>query len=395
MPTPQKILIDARMAGTQNAGIGRSIEELIKNLISIDTENEYYIFLNKENFSLPDEWLNPKDEKRIHKILVDARWYTLKEQFVLPKEIKKIKPDLVYFPHFNVPLFYRGKFIITIHDLIWIKYPRPRKEISTLGPLLYGVKNFFSKIIFRFAVKRAQTIIAPTEFTKKDIIEFCKINPEKIKVINWGIVLNPPSASWRTHLRKGGKLEKSDNCLKKCYNTNELYFLYVGSAYPHKNLIFLLEVFKNINKIKPNFQFVLAGKDSYFYQKLKQKAKELNLENKVIFTGYVSDEDLDLLYEKAFAFIFPSLLEGFGMPPLEAMRFGAPVLSSNSSCLPEIFGDAALYFDPTNRKDLEEKILSIIENQDLREELIQKGFERVKKYDWQRCAEEYLEIIKT
>ncbi|MFH1564913.1 MAG: glycosyltransferase family 1 protein [bacterium] len=436
--TPQKILIDARMAGTQNAGIGRSIEELIKNLIKIDTENEYYLFLNKENFFLSDKWLNISDEKelnfsgrcddvaaparKIHKILIDARRYTLKEQLILPKEIKKIKPDLAYFPHFNVPFFYRGKFIITIHDLIWIKYPRPRKEISTLGPFLYGIKNFFSKIIFKSAIEWAQTIITPTEFIKKDIVDFYKINPDKIKVVNWGIDNGGEQKflhenQEEKHIFSTQRI--SDNALEKCYNINKQYFLYVGSAYPHKNLIFLLEVFKNINdRVRlggvgrdenldqqnpsspplrgggdSDFQLVLAGKDSYFYQKLKQKVKELNLENKVIFTGYANDEDLNLLYKKAFAFVFASLLEGFGFPPLEAMRFGVPVLSSNTSCLPEIFGDAVLYFNPTNKKDLEEKILSIINNQDLREELIQKGFEQVKKYDWKICAEEYLDII--
>lgn len=432
--TPQKILIDARMAGTKNAGIGRSIEELIKNLIIAGNDNycspRYYFFLTKENFSLPDKWLDELEEKKFHKILIGARWYTLKEQLILPKEIKKIKPDLAYFPHFNVPLFYRGKFIITIHDLIWIKYPRPRKEISTLGPLFYGVKNFFSKIIFRSAVRRAQTIITPTEFTKKDIIDFYKINPDKIKVINWGIDnLGEQKFLFPNEKRIFSTEKKSDNVLKKCYNINKPYFLYVGNAYPHKNLIFLSEVFKNINdriglnnvgcdenldRKKPHnpplqnmvdlessrlqnggcdFQLVLAGKESYFYQKLKQKIKKLNIEDKVIFTGYAKDEDLNLLYKNAFLFIFPSLLEGFGFPPLEAMKFGAPVVSSNSSCLPEILGDAVLYFDPTDKKELEEKILSIINDQTLRDKLIQKGFKQAEKYNWQLCAQKYIEVI--
>jgi glycosyltransferase involved in cell wall biosynthesis len=440
---PKKILIDARMAGTQNEGIGRSIEELIKNLIKLDIENECYFLLSKENFSLADRWFKGFDGKRFHKILVDARWYTLKEQFMVPKEIRKINPDFVFFPHFNVPLFYFGKFIVTIHDLIWIKYPRLRKEVSTLGPVLYGIKNFFSKVIFLFAVRRARKIIVPTEFTKNEIMGFYKISSDKIDVVNWGIgglsrfqqnLPSPPAPSaepMATHgcqggdlnppnppLRKGGKLGKSDNVLKKCYNINKPYLLYVGSAYPHKNLIFLLEVFKKVNgeielggvgcddcvnQENPpsppcqggsSIQLVLAGKDSYFYQKLKQKVKELKLEDRVVFTGYVEDENLDLLYKNASLFVFPSLIEGFGFPPLEAMANGVPVLSSKSSCLPEVLGDAVLYFDPEDEEDLREKILAVFENENLRSEFVGKGFEQVKKYDWERCAEEYLEIIE-
>jgi glycosyltransferase involved in cell wall biosynthesis len=423
----QKILIDARMLGAANAGIGRSIKGLVDKLMRLDRDvamqpfcrdakfcvsTQYYLFLTKENFDeinlLSPNW---------HKVLVDVRWYTLKEQFAIPRAIKKIQPDLVYFPHFNVPLFYRGKFIVTIHDLIWLKHPRARKEVSTLGPVLYWVKNLFSKIVFRSTIRRAQKIITPTEFTKKEIISFYRTNPDKIEVVNWGVglqkqdtphaILTPQNCGGKdpaatvpqdmaglqylrdTQNDRGNDLQ-ADITLKKCYNIAKQYLLYVGSAYPHKNLAFLLEAFKEVDL---GLQLVLVGKDSYFYQKLKKKVQDLKLDEDVIFTDYIDDEKLNLLYKQALAFVFPTLVEGFGFPPLEAMANGVPVISSNTTCLPEVLDDAVLYFDPKNKKELKKRILDIVNNKELREKLVQKGFKQVKKYSWGKCAREYLDII--
>jgi glycosyltransferase involved in cell wall biosynthesis len=389
-----KIVIDARMFGVGNAGIGRSIEELVLGLMGLGGDTLYYLFLTKDNFDLnseieaklpigslaswPENW---------QKVLVDARWYTLKEQWLVLKNLWKIKPDLVYFPHFNVPLFYFGKYVITIHDLIWLKYPRPRNEVSTLGPILYPLKNFFSKIIFYSAVKRASKIIVPTNFTKQEILEYFKIAESRIEVVNWGT----DARIMNYELRIKNKGIKEDKDLKKCYNIIKPYFLYVGSAYPHKNLEILLYAFKELDL---DMQLVLVGKESFFYKKIKNLVKELQITDKVIFAGFVKDEDLNVLYQSGLAFVFPSLIEGFGFPPLEAMTCGLPVISSNSSCLPEILGSAVIYFDPRDKEDLKQSLLKVINSPELREELVKKGYEKIKEYSWEKCVREYERILR-
>ncbi|MCD4694462.1 glycosyltransferase family 4 protein [bacterium] len=354
-----RIGIDARMYGPIGKGLGRYIQEVVDNVLKIDRENEYVIFLSKDNF---DEF--EFNSKRVEKVLADARWYTLKEQVVMPYLICKNKLNLMHFPHFNVPVFTPGRFVVTIHDLILTKFPTTRA--STLGPILYKIKNIFYKIVIYLAVKRAKKVIAVSNFTKNDIVEKFKINPKKIVVTYEGV----------SNLAKGrdslfvSKLDDRETLLS--YNINKRFLLYVGNAYPHKNLDFLIDVFKDIHKKYPEIDLVLVGKEDYFYSRLKNKIvnnkeiKKIGLDKSVIFPGYVPDEKLEIMYQKALAYIFPSLYEGFGLPPLEAMAKGCPVLSSDQSSMPEILGDAAIYFNPYRREDLIEKLDKIINNKNIR-----------------------------
>jgi len=164
------------------------------------------------------------------------------------------------------------------------------------------------------------------------------------------------------------------------------YLLYVGNAYPHKNLENLILAFRKIKQDNFDLQLVLVGGDDYFYKKLKKN------NNDVIFTGFIKDEDLNVLYNNAALYVFPSLYEGFGLPPLEAMKRGVPVASSNATCLPEVLGDAAIYFNPLDVDDMAEKIKKALLDEGLRKNLIQKGFEQIKKYSWQKMARETLEV---
>lgn len=184
------------------------------------------------------------------------------------------------------------------------------------------------------------------------------------------------------------------------------YLLYIGNAYPHKNLERLLRAFKILISNIPalpagrqhptsNIQLVLVGKGDFFYQHLKKVARELGLSEQIIFTGPIRNDDLKEVYKKAIAYIAPALMEGFGLPGLEAMANGCPVVSSKAGPLPEIYGEAALYFDPENTEEMAEKIKTVIENDGLRKELREKGFNQVKKYSWQRCAEETLEVYRS
>ena len=168
--------------------------------------------------------------------------------------------------------------------------------------------------------------------------------------------------------------------------------LYVGNAYPHKNLERLIKVFLKLKKNHNDLNLVLVGKEDYFYKRLKKYAQEIKAP--VTFAGFVPDKDLEVFFREAICYVFPSLYEGFGLPPLEAMTQGCPVVSSKESCLPEVLQDAATYFDPYDEEDIIKKIEKIINNQNLRAGLIQKGFEQYKKFSWDKAVEETLRVYK-
>lgn len=372
--------IDARAPST---GIRRYTLEVINGVLKLDSNNKYVIFLLKDDFKKL-EFGNPN----VKKVLADFRWYTLKEQIVMPYLIWKEKIDLMHFPHFNVPVFCTKKFVVTIHDLILTKFPSVRA--STLSPLIYKIKNLAYNFIIKTALKRSKKIIAVSEFTKNDIIDQFGINKEKIIV---------------THESVSERLKQAENLDDKKvlsrYNIHRParhgqsmaggpFFFYAGNAYPHKNLDGLIRIYPKIKEKFKDLQLVLVGKEDYFYERLKKESPK-----DVIFTGFITDEELAVMYKNALFYIFPSMYEGFGLPPLEAMANGCPVLSSNRSSMPEILGSAALYFDPENDDEIVGQITKIVEDENLRKELIQKGKNQVKKYSWETCARKTLEIYNS
>lgn len=373
----KRIGIDARFYGPIGKGLGRYTQEIVDNILRLDSFNEYVIFLRKKNF---DE-LVVDDYKNVKKVLAEVRWYTIGEQFLMPYFIWRQRLDLVHFPHFNVPFFVPTKFVITIHDLILTKFKTIRA--TTLHPLIYKFKNWGYRLVIKRALKRSQRVITVSNFTKNDIIDQFKIDPNKISVIYEGV----------SNLSKGqdslfvAKLN-SDSVLRG-YEIEDPFILYVGNAYPHKNLDFLINCFLDLYKKNNKLKLVLVGKEDYFYQKLKELSANVFsgfAENPVIFAGYVPDNKLEIFYKKALVYVFPSLYEGFGLPPLEAMARGCPVLSSNSGSMPEILGEAAIYFDPKDKKDFLNKIETMFSNIDLRQKLISLGYSQQKKYDWWECA---------
>lgn len=367
-----RIGIDARFFGSIGKGLGRYTQKLIENLEKIDGENQYYIFLRKEN------WSEYKPQRsNFLKVLADIPWYGFQEQFQLPKLLEKFDLDLVHFPHFNVPLFYKGKFVVTIHDLILFHYPT--KRASSLSPLLYFFKKMAHRLVIRNAVKKSKKIFAVSRYTKDDIRKYFGTPERKIEVTYEAI--DPIR-------KKGG--EPVGKILEK-YGIIKPYILYVGNAYPHKNLERLVLVFREIAKKHPHLHLVFVGKEDYFYGRLKKYVSQ-NFAGKVIFADYVPDEHLTSVYQEALLYVFPSLYEGFGLPPLEAMAENIPVASSSASCLPEILGNAAIYFDPKASAEMAETVERVLSNKELRQDLVQKGKEQIKKYSWEKMARKTLEI---
>ncbi|MFA7702869.1 MAG: glycosyltransferase family 1 protein, partial [Patescibacteria group bacterium] len=262
----------------------------------------------------------------------------------------------------------------------------PTVRATTLSPAIYRLKNLAYRLVIWLALKRAQKIITVSEFTKNDIIEQFHIHQEKIIVTYEGVA----------NLAKGNdtlfvKKMDEDSALSR-YQIKDNFLLYIGNAYPHKNLEGLVQVFSRVFKKHPELRLVLVGKSDYFYERVKAYAASLKLYQKdentspIIFPGYVSDAELEILFKKALFYIFPSLYEGFGLPPLEAMAKGCPVLSSNKSSMPEILGEAAFYFNPESKDQMESAIEKMITDENLRADLIKKGFNQSKKYNWWECA---------
>jgi len=374
----RRVGIDARFYGPIGKGLGRYTQEIVDNLIKLDTLNEYIIFLYKDNY---DEF--ECDGERVKKIKVNIRWYTLAEQLIYPFIIWRARLDLMFFPHFNMPAFTPRKYIITIHDLILTKFPTVRA--TTLAPWLYKIKNLAYKIIIKLAVRRAKKIITVSNFTKNDLVDYFKLDKKKIVVTYEGVAnLNKNRDDLFTETQEDQKV------LSK-YNITKPYLLYVGNAYPHKNLESLVEVLPEIRKKHSDLSLVMVGKEDYFYARLKENILE---KTNIIFTDFVTDEDLEILFKNALVYVFPSKYEGFGLPPLEAMAKGCPVVSSNASCLPEILGEAAEYFDPENREEMKNSINKVIVDKKLRGDLIEKGYKQAKKYNWWECANETYVVIR-
>lgn len=386
--------IDARFFGPRGKGLGRYTQKLIESLEKIDQENDYVVFLRRGNFNE----FQPQN-RRFKKILADYYWYSFAEQFFLPLKIYRQKIDLMHWPHFNVPIFYFGPYVVTIHDLILQHFSTRRA--SSLGPLKYWFKYLAYKIVIWLALKRARKIITVSQYVKKDIINLFKIKPEKIVVTYEGApIKNPKSEIPKRDAVPSGLCVRNPKQSVEKYKIDSPFLLYVGNAYPHKNLERLVNAFGILIKdYKQDLQLVLVGEEDYFYRRLHQDVHLSILYSieslaRIIFTGFVSDEELTALYQNAKLYVFPSLCEGFGLPPLEAMSYGVPVVSSNLTCLPEILGEAAIYFNPLDPADMAEKINQVLMDENLRENLIAKGFEQIKKYSWRKMAEETLKIYK-
>lgn len=368
-----KIGIDARFFGIRQKGLGRYTQKLVENLEKIDQANEYLVFLKRENF----EEYQPKNPN-FKKVLADHQWYTFSEQFFFPLELYKHELDLMHFPHFNVPLLYCKKFIVTIHDLTLVHFPTVKN--STLHPVFYRVKFFAYLMVIRAAIMRAAGVIAISRFTLDDVVKKYGQAVGKKAFVTY-----EACEDFCMFSQRNGK-----EILQE-YGIIKPYLVYVGNAYPHKNLDRLVLAFDQAFGEKGDFQLVLVGKDDYFYGQLRKTVRKHRIGN-VIFLSDVSDYELDVLFHGSVANVFPSLYEGFGLPPLEAMSKGVPVISSDHPCMREVLGESAHFFDGKDVAAMAGAMERIVSDAGLRAELVRKGYEQIKKYSWKKMAQETLEI---
>lgn len=358
-----KIVIDARESGTST---GRYVDKLVEYLYKA-RPNHRFIILTKSHRLDFMKRLAPTFD------IVESNFkeFTFAEQVGLLRQVNSFNADLVHFAMTQQPVLYHGRKVTTIHDLTTLRFDNPAKN-----PLVFRFKQQVYKRVIHRVAHASRQLITPSKFVKEDVARFTHVNPNKITVT----------------------YEAADMLRDKPMPVEGLegrkFILCVGRATPHKNLRRLIEAFQILHTQDGQLILVLAGKTDRNYEDLANFAADKGLADSVLFTDFVDEAQLKWLYEHTAAYVFPSLSEGFGLPPLEAMVHGAPVVSSDATCLPEINGQAAHYFKPADVEDMAVKIAAVINNPTLSHQLIEKGHGQVKKYSWADMADQTLKIYE-
>ena len=364
-----RIGIDARLGGASHAGIGRYVEELLRQLLSMRTPHQWVIFVSQEH---QFEWLKPS--QRIKIVVAPIRHYTIVEQLVMPAVFLKENLDLLHVPHFNIPLLYPKKYVVTIHDLLW--HERKDARATTLSPFLHAIKYGAYRYTAETAIRRAAAVCVPTEHVKQSVARFT--DASKIFVTKEGV------AQVYTSYK-----EKASSTTKEKFAFP--YVVYVGSLYPHKNVSCVLRA---LEQMKTLHAVIISGR-SVFYDAFEAEVTSRGLSERVHLMGYLPDEHVVELEASSLALIPPSFSEGFGLSGLESMGVGTPVVASDIPVFHEVYQDGALFFDPYRPEDLVKKLLELQNKKGLRQQLIKNGKQVVAQYSWKTMAEQTLHMYET
>jgi glycosyltransferase involved in cell wall biosynthesis len=368
-----KILVDARLYGLEHAGLGRYTLNLIEELKKQGAEEQFVVLLRKKYFNklkFPNNW---------KKVLADFRHYSYTEQIMLPILLYQERADIVHFPHFNIPVLYFGKYIVTVHDLLMHKFVGG--AVTTLPFPFYQIRRIGYNIAFYKAMKFSRKIIVPTNYVKNDVVKRYSMNPNKVVVTYEGI--------WGINSSQLA----NNNVLKK-YSIDRHYFIYVGNAYPHKNLESAIDAVTKLNEgSSDKVLLAIAGSRDVFKDRLKKYIEKRNADKYVRLVGYVPDEDLGVLLKRSIAFIYPSLSEGFGLQGLESMAAGTLVISSDIPVFREIYRDNVVYFDPYDVDSIADAMKTVMSMPSKkREQMINTGKKFIKRYSWSKMTKQTLDV---
>lgn len=368
-----KIVFDGRTISGNKSGVGVYSASLLKGLANIDSDNTYKVFVSEKPFDVPAnfEFLTTKISQENHPI--GEIW----EYFFLPYFFLKEGIDIFHSPTFHLPIFTpRIKKIITIHDIILLKFSQtyPRNFVR------------YAALMLKIAIKVTDAIIVPSESTKKDIIKIFKVKADKIYIVPHGV-------------RHGLNLINDNYYLiniKNKYNLPDNFILFVSTIEPRKNLEGLIRAYSNIRKTGISHKLVVCGGKGWLheYERITKIAGELGVTEHISFIGYLPDEDIAAIYNLAALFVYPSLYEGFGFPPLEAMACGCPVITSNTSSLPEVVGEAAIMVNPYDIEELTKAMYEVLTNNELKLKMKKQGLERAKMFSWGKSAREHVSIYE-
>jgi len=363
-----KIAFDLRRIG--NPGIGRYMKCLVDTMLKEESNHEFVLLLPRGRNAIPC-WQG----SNVTVLVPRAGYYSVGEQIELPRILREEKVDLLHSPHFMIPLVQVCPAVVTIHDVIYLAC---REDLeSWLGRTYYS-------LMMRASVRLAKRIITDSLFSKDEIVRYLGVDPEKVVVVY-------PAVD--DTLGRSTEPALAERVLAK-YRIRGEYIFYTGIYKQRKNHAGLLRSFKAFLQNGGDAQLVITGPIGEGERELRDLALELGISGDLVLTGFVDDTELSALYSRARVYACPSLYEGFGFTILEAMACGVPVVSSNTASLPEVGGDAALYADARNTKEFGEALHRAFTDNALREEMVRRGFENLRRFSWSRTASQCTEIYE-
>ena len=359
----KNIVIDARI---RRSSTGRYTDRLVQHLQEIDRENTYTILVQPD-----DNWQMTNPNFQIKPCRFEQFSFNPIDQIAFAWQLYRLKPDLVHFTMTQQPLFYFGNIVTTTHDLTMLNFTRASRFpawVHSVGMSLY-------RFLFWWAHRKSKKIIVPTKWVYDDLAQYQPFT--RGKLVQTYESSEPPL----------------DVPAKQPIGIDKPFIFHVGSPFPHKNIDQLIKAFEILHVSQPELLLVLPGKiKDQFKADLDAWIEASPAKANIIVPGFISDEELKWMYQNAECYVLPSLSEGFGLPGLEAMAHGCPLASSNATCLPEVYQDAALYFDPHDPNDIAEKVRAIIDQPDLAKDLVAKGRQVLSRYSWQKMATETLQV---
>ena len=364
-----RVAIDARKL--HDFGIGTYIRNLLRQLARIDTSNEYVLLCHEPDLDLANS-LGPN----FRAVLESSPNYSIREQFHVPWVLRRERPDVYHAPHYVLPPAVSCASVVTIHDCIHLMFPQ-----YLPSRMAYA----YARSVMWAAARRAQRIITVSEASKRDILHFFNVPPEKVVVV--------PNAIDERFLVPPPEIELAR--VRERYQLQHGFVLYAGNIKPHKNLVRLIEAFSQIRQGPfQELKLLIIGDQISKLPALRRAVHQLKLHKHVRFLGYIPDETLAVLYRSAEVFVFPSLYEGFGLPPLEAMASGTPVVTSNTSSLPEVTGGAAVLVDPYDVGSIVDGVRRVLTDPSLAAELRRKGPLRARQFSWERSVAKTKELYE-
>ncbi len=372
-----RIGIDIRTINKPKSGVGYYVTNLIREFQRIDQSNDYYLISNNCSYTTEFKDL-PNFRNHVTQIsnenhMIGDLW----ESLYLPSFLKRSGVNVFHGPAFLIPLRQGGAFrsIVTIHDIV--AYMKPETV-----PLKYAL---YMKMLIKLVATKADKIITPSFSTKNDLIDQLDIPEENIEVVYNAVSdrFAPPDDKARSDIE----------AVKEKFNIRGRYMLFAGNLEPRKNLIRLMQAYDRArSQLGDEYQLVMCGKKSWLYSDIIKTYEKINGDGSIILTHYLSEDELLSLYQGADIFVFPSLYEGFGFPPLEAMGCGVPVITSGISSLPEIVGEAALLVDPMSVQEISDAMVKMASSGSLRDDLRRKGLEQAAKFRWKNTAQQTLDV---
>ena len=361
---PLRIVIDGRMLYW--TGVGRYTTRLLTNLEKLDRTNHYFVLLRQADW---DSWT--PTAPNFTKVLADINPYTLAEQTKLVGIIRSLRPDVVHFLAPNAPILYPGARITTVHDLTLLDYDTSRG--TGMRRRIRGLKRIPFRMVLARSIHASALVLAVTNYVGRQVVDRLGGRAEQVRVTKNG---SEPDFA------KPESIDKLD--------LPREFLLYWGNYYPYKNVATTIQALAALSASRPELGLVLGGNPDAYGHDLKALARSLGVEDRVKFVGFVPDGQLVSLCRAAKLFVFPSLSEGFGLPGLEAMAQGLPVLAANASCLPEVYGSAAAYFNPKDVADQARQIARLLGDPELLKTMSSDGKHKVREYSWEHTAEQTL-----